>query len=312
MIEAGLVASRFLHFATVMALFGLALFPLYAYPSRVGKAPARLSRWLRVMLRMATPLALLSGIAWGLFTVANMTGALSAAVDPDTLWSVFRETGFGQVWMARLVLIVALLAPIRGLINPGRPEWVTAGISAVVLVSLAGVGHTQVNEGTMRLIHMSADAVHLLAAGAWLGGLLPLAYVLTVGRRSPTPEDTAETSITLLRFSGMGSAAVALLVGSGLINAWFLVGSLSALMGTAYGQLLVTKLCLFAGMLALAALNRFWLVPSLVKAKPFGQPARWLLRLRWHVLGEQVLGLIIVLSVSMLGTMQPAVSASLP
>jgi putative copper export protein len=39
LIEAGLIASRFLHYATVMALFGFALFPIYIYPSSVGEAP---------------------------------------------------------------------------------------------------------------------------------------------------------------------------------------------------------------------------------------------------------------------------------
>jgi putative copper export protein len=35
---------------------------------------------------------------------------------------------------------------------------------------LAGVGHTQGHEGVTAIVHVTADAVHLLAAGAWLGG----------------------------------------------------------------------------------------------------------------------------------------------
>src|SRR5436190_18224931 len=104
MIEAGVIAARFLHFAAVIALFGLAVFPLYTYPSRVDPPPAQLGRWLRMRLRVAAVLALLSGIAWAMFTVANMTGSLSGALDPDALWLVFRETGFGQVWIGRLAL----------------------------------------------------------------------------------------------------------------------------------------------------------------------------------------------------------------
>ena len=106
----------------------------------------------------------------------------------------------------------------------------------------------------------------------------------------------------------MGYIAVSALAVSGLINSWFLVGSVSALTGSLYGQLLLTKLCLFAGMLALAALNRFWLVPSLLGATAIGQPAVLFARLRRHVFGEQVIGLIIIFIVSMLGMMQPAIS----
>jgi putative copper resistance protein D len=106
----------------------------------------------------------------------------------------------------------------------------------------------------------------------------------------------------------MGYIAVAVLVGSGLVNSWFLVGSLSRLTETPYGQLLIMKLCLFAGMVVLAAWNRFWLVPSLVRAREVGSQHACLGRLRRHVLGEQVLGSLILLIVSVLGTLHPAIS----
>jgi putative copper resistance protein D len=239
-----------------------------------------------------------------------MTGSLSGAVDPDALWSVFRETGFGQVWIGRLALIVALLASVRGCKSSDHPDWITAGVSGIILAALAGVGHTHVSDGVAHAIHISADGAHLLAAGAWLGGLLPLAYLLAQARRSPSPEHCGEACIALLRFSGMGYTAVAALVVSGLINSWFLVGSVSALTGSPYGQLLLAKLCLFCGMLALAALNRFWLVPSLMRAKAVSQPAALFVSLRRHVLCEQAIGLIIVFVVSLLGMMQPAISSS--
>jgi copper resistance protein D len=102
---------------------------------------------------------------------------------------------------------------------------------------------------------------------------------------------------------------VATLIGSGLLNSWFLVGNVSGLVATPYGQLLLVKLALFAGMLALAVSNRFWIVPSLTKA-PAGDPSAstaWTARLRHHVLGEQFLGLMVLLIVSVLGTMRPAI-----
>jgi putative copper export protein len=61
----------------------------------------------------------------------------------------------------------------------------------------------------------------------------------------------------------MGYVAVATLVGTGVINGWFLVGSPSNLIEQPYGPILLLKLLLFTGMLALAAVNRFWLVPAL-------------------------------------------------
>jgi putative copper resistance protein D len=94
------------------------------------------------------------------------------------------------------------------------------------------------------------------------------------------------------------------------LNSWFLVGSLANLLQTPYGQLLLVKLGLFGGMLSLAALNRFWLVPALMKDQAAGQAKSALIRLHRLVIGEQLLGAAVVLIVSMLGTMEPAISSS--
>jgi len=135
--------------------------------------------------------------------------------------------------------------------------------------------------------------------------------LLVLARRFPSPEHTADATAALVRFSGIGYIAVSVLVGSGLINSLFLVGSVANLGGTRYGQLLLLKLLLFGGMLTLAVLNRFRLVPSLQRQKEGALPAESSLRmLRRNVIGEQVLGLTIALVVGWLGTLQPGTTAS--
>ena len=181
-------------------------------------------------------------------------------------------------------------------------------LTAVLLASLAGVGHTQVHEGVTAIVHVTADAVHLLAAGAWLGRLLPPGMVVVSSRAKQLSDDDAV--LVLSRFSGMAYLAVAALVASGLINGWFLVGSLSALIGTTYGELLLLKLGLFGLMLCLAASNRFWLVPALAKAATISQSDLALARLRRNTLAEQILGVLVVGIVSLLGTLSPAIQAS--
>ena len=89
MIEAGLITARFLHFSAVMALFGLALFPLYSYPASGNPPLARLSRWQRTSLWCAAFLALASALAWGWLTIAAMTGTMTAA-GADSLLTVLR------------------------------------------------------------------------------------------------------------------------------------------------------------------------------------------------------------------------------
>ena len=299
MLEAGLIISRFLHFAAATALFGASLYPLYTYHVRAEPQPAQLSRWLTSTLAVTASAALLSNLLWLAFVTANMNDALSAAVDPAALASVIHDTGFGRLWIVRLALnaLVVVVAVTHLFYAKDHPKKLLLPLlAAVLLASLAGTGHTQTNEHMGRYVHTASDAAHLLAAGAWLGGLLALGFTLR--------QTSTDAVAVLRRFSGMGYAAVAVLVGSGLVNSWFLVGSISGLFNTPYGQLLLIKLLLVAGMLGFAALNRFWLVPSLTRNSERHDLA--LVQLRRHVMGEQALGILVIIIVSVLGIMQPA------
>jgi putative copper resistance protein D len=172
--------------------------------------------------------------------------------------------------------------------------------AAVLLATIAGTGHTQTYEGTDRLVHMASDGGHLLAAGTWAGGLVALALLVTPCLRS----SPLEAHRILARFSGVGIAAVGALVITGLINSWFLVGNISGLFGTPYGQLLCVKLGAFLGMVGLAGLNRYRLVPALA-----GGPvvrANALAKLRHHIYAEQALGGAVIVIVALIGTLQPA------
>jgi putative copper resistance protein D len=306
MLEAGLVCSRFIHFACAIILFGVALFGLYS--GLPGTRSERLLRRLPAVLFGAAIGSFLSGLAWFFFTIGNMSGSLVDALDLDTQWSVLSETGFGQVWAARAVVMLAVVAiswASGASIVSRRLRIPLAVLAAILLASLAGVGHTQVHEGMSTIVHITADAIHLLAAGAWLGGLLPLGMVVAFCRTKRVSNDDAV--FVLSRFSGMAYLAVAALVASGAINGFFLVGSLPALIGTSYGELLLSKLGLFGLMLCLAASNRFWLVPALAMKPAAGASDLVLTRLRRHILAEQILGILALAIVSLLGTLAPAV-----
>ena len=299
MLEAGLIVSRFLHYTATLILFGVSLFPLYTY-SELTAAPH---------LRWATTwLVALAALLGGVFWFMSVTFSLAGTLDSDAVWSVLRETRFGKVWMARFFLatIILVLATLQLKSPPERVSWLFPALCAGLLVSLAGVGHTQIDNGIAHVIHLSSDGLHLLAAGAWLGGLVSLFSLVARAVRTSTSENNTEANNAAMRFAGMGYIAVATLIGSGLINSWVLVGSLGNF-GTPYGQLLIVKLFLFAGMLGLAGLNRFLIVPRLIKASGGGH-ATGLIKLRRHILGEQALGLLIVLIVAALGTIQPAVN----
>jgi len=55
---------------------------------------------------------------------------------------VLHETSFGQVWLARLALVAGLLTLMRRRSNERHPDWTIMLFAALLLVSLAFVGHT--------------------------------------------------------------------------------------------------------------------------------------------------------------------------
>lgn len=201
--------------------------------------------------------------------------------------------------MVLAILILSVLIGRNAL--PGRSVIaLRVGLSAVLLASLALTGHARSEEGGIGVVHVIADGLHLLAAGLWLGGLFGLSLLLML-TCSGREEEVA--IVALRRFSGSGFLAVALLIVTGAVNTALLVGSPEALISTAYGRLLLCKLGLFSAMLALAAANRFNLVPRLGEAKP--SRAAVLATLQRHVLLEQIAGSAVLMIVSALGTLAP-------
>ena len=302
-----LILARALHFAALISLTGsLAFLLLVAEPAlRVAGTVltdgARLRRSARRIASASLVLALLSGAAWLALEARNMSGRpLDQALTRDILHRVLLETRFGYDWIARLGLALLLAATLVGA-RSRVAGWAALAASAVLLGGLAWIGHAGATPGVEGRIHLGADTLHLLAAGAWVGALLPLARLFALARGDASWLDVAR--VATLRFSLLGIASVGTLLATGLVNSWFLVGSIPGLLGTRYGQLLLLKLLLFAMMVTLAAVNRRRLTPALLfSAAPFAALAA----LRRNAFIEALLGLAVLAMVGALGATPPA------
>ena len=143
-----------------------------------------------------------------------------------------------------------------------------------------------------------AEGLHLLAGGAWLGGLLPLLILV----RDAPPKPAAEA---LRRFSKLATLCVVAIAGTACFQGWVLGGGVAGLIGTAYGWVLLLKAALFALLLGLAAINRFRLTPALGRQE--AQPARG--ALMRTIAAETVLGLMVVLAAGVLSSLEPGMHA---
>ncbi|EJM59993.1 copper homeostasis membrane protein CopD [Pseudomonas sp. GM48] len=299
------VVLRFVLYVDLMLLFGVALFGLYSL-----KGQQRLSGTVLPLRRLLTGtvvLGALLSIAGMVLMVRAMSGESDIAELRPHLEMMLFETEMGLAWAVRMIaLAVAGLAVMLNPRAPGISLLIAATASGIALASLAWSGHGAMDEGSRRYWHFASDILHLLAAGAWLGALLAFALMA----------QQTEAHIRLLaravkRFELIGAVIVVIITVTGVVNYLFIVGpKLDEALLSIYGILLAIKVLLFAGMLVLAALNRFQLGPLLERALWVGQYRAAANALRRSVVLEMAAAVVIVGLVAWLGTLSPEVEMS--
>ena len=168
---------------------------------------------MRRLALVGSLVALVTAIVWLALESASMADDWSAAVDPGAIGAVLTDTAFGHAWAAHLVLAAALVAVV--VFGP-RAQWApTAVASAALLASLGLVGHAAMQTGAEGVLHRANHAVHLLAAGAWIGGLVPFVMCLGVYARGDLRREAVRA---MTRFSFCGHFIVAAIVLTGAVN----------------------------------------------------------------------------------------------
>jgi len=218
----------------------------------------------------------------------------SRAIQLASLLRVLNRTHFGWLWKMRGGYFAASIAAAIawGLTQSHLASAAGLIASALLCASLAWTGHGQM--GPHAQVHLLADVAHLLACAIWPVGLLPFAVLFYKLRESP------DAVVLVQCFSNVFLVTVLLLTGSGLANAYVMVGMFSNLYETAYGRVLLSKLSLFAVMIVFGAMNRLRLVPAIRRG--LTDPERLLQR---NVLIELVLGATVLGVVGWLGQLPP-------
>ena len=249
--DLALVVARFLHFAATMTLFGASFFG-------ATLAPASLAPDLAPLLRRLVPplalLALVSALAWFVFVARDMAGG---DLGLDTLGDALAGTSFGVVWQGRLALLVLLVIVA---LRPDRRWRAPAATGALCVASLGLVGHAAMQEGALGAAHRLNHAVHLLAVGAWLGGLPAFLVCL---RRFAHSRENRDALVAMMRFSRAGHFAVAAVFVSGALDVAMTTGALPWPPLSLYRLGLDAKILVFATMVTLALVNRYVLAPKI-------------------------------------------------
>jgi copper resistance protein D len=240
-------------------------------------------------------------IAAGAFVLAGAQTVsallqLSAAGGGEWRAADALATVYVRVAMVRVAAALALLGAavaLRRRRSRGACAIALVAVATLALVA-SGTSHAAARvHGRAALLAL--DAIHQIAVWIWVGGLAHLVAGAVRARAEGWP------AALLRRFSTLAMASVAVLVAAGVGLTLVYIDGLPALLGTAYGVMVLTKGLLLGVLLLLGAFN-FLAVRRLTRDGGVSP-----LRLRRFVEVELGLGLTVLGAAASLTSLPPAV-----
>jgi putative copper resistance protein D len=184
-----------------------------------------------------------------LSVAGNLGGDIDSVVEPLMLQLALESksgTGYLTAFLGFTGMLIA--NRLRGYSNSVG----SLVSSATILLSFTMSGHSQLGG----FLSQSLLMIHLFGIAFWLGALFPFRWMCL----QPDPHNL---NIIAHQFGVFALGYVSLLLSAGLGYAYLLLGDVSLLFATQYGNVLLVKVMLVVSLLSLAALNKFKLVPSL-------------------------------------------------
>lgn len=293
------VAVRFLGFAAILGVIGALTLGLVVVP-RVALA----NDAGRVVIDTARRFGLASAVALLVCAVARLvlqTLALHGSWDMTGARHALSGSVWGIGWQLQAAgaLVAAVLLGIRS-----RASLRYALIPALAIVVSASLsGHPVAVPGAAPLA-VTLDAIHILAAGGWLGALAVVVPVVMPGARV-IPRDARPEILRrlLIGFTPVALASAALLVLSGAIGAWLQMGGISPLFASGYGRLLLLKIAVLFAIAGLGMLNWRRIVPGIASDEG-------VTRLRASAGAELTLAVVALLVTAILTATTPPISGT--
>ncbi len=179
----------------------------------------------------------------------------SQALDPTLVWQYLSRTDAGRALAAQL-LLAAVTAATALLVETVRGALWLLVLGVACLVPPVLTGHAAGSTG--HTLAVASLLVHVVAASLWAGGLLALALAARRG--------VAGLRFAVPRFSTLALWCFTAVAVSGVVSAGIRLGSLSALVTTSYGALVLAKTGALLALAAFGQRHRARLVPVLQRS----------------------------------------------
>jgi putative copper resistance protein D len=208
------------------------------------------------------------------------------------------EIAGANFFLAGCCTILISLAIAGMQLKGGRfRQWLSLVLTTGIMTASVATSHAAARL-SHRLPLMLMTGLHHAATAAWIGGLPYLILAL------PRCGEGAIPRILATRFSRLAQLSVGALIFAGAGMSYAYIGTPEALLGTAYGAMVGTKIALLALLLVLGGFNFF-----IVRKVNAGDPTL-LGRLRNFAEAEIGIGFTVILAAGSLTSQPPAIDVS--
>ena len=132
--------------------------------------------------------------------------------------------------------------------------------TVLILISFIVIGHS-LSQGIYTQILL---LIHLFCISYWLGSFLPFKYMCNI-------KNYENLYLVAHNFGIYATFYIGLLVITGLIFSYFLLGGILPIITSTYGNVLICKLLLVSSVLMIGAINKFRIVPNIKENLSQGQ-----------------------------------------
>lgn len=237
-------------YATVVGVLGTFLFlaHFWRYQSDISQA------YCSELLRKLATVGVLTSVALFFAISGNMGGTFMSAFSPELLEiALSSNAGIASIFCASGFLLVIGKKKLDRLF----PNLVTTlAVSGLLLWTFLASGHA-IKLGPLAQVLL---LFHLLGIAFWLGSLFPLKHMCEY-------DDSDRLYEVASNFGKIAVLYLLVLFLAGITFAYLLIGDLSLLVETSYGNLFLAKISIVLVLASLGAYNKYVCVPK-IKTDP--------------------------------------------
>jgi putative copper resistance protein D len=243
---------------------------------------------------VAASLCVLASVG-GLWAATAVMGGVSLLDATAMFWMMTTTTDYGHAGCITIAAMVAVslfrAVPALG----AARELLVAAALAVFAVTRASMGHA--GEEGWWTASMASEVMHLIAIGIWAGVVFVSAWS-AVGSTAVNLS-LAGTTRYLESMSKTATAAVAIILATGLLNAWQRIGTLANLSHGLYAGAFLVKVALVGVALLMGGYNKFF------GMREAGKSSQGVRRVKFVLQCESIVLLAVLVAAAVMTSQQP-------